>query len=311
VILCVNANAAIDKTVVVSPFGLNAIHRPRQVLTLAGGKGANVARGLRGLGETPVVAGWVGGYSGQFITAGLRSEGIATAFVEVDGESRTCLSILDPEHGTLTEIYEPGLPVPAEQLAAFVDLFRSVVGRYAAVTLSGTLPPGVPADFYSQLLQIARAANVPGLLDSSGAALAQGLRIGRPALIKPNAHEFAELTERAPASIDETARAAAELAESAGAIVVLSLGADGALAAAGGEIVHARPPQIPVVSAVGSGDCTLAGIAYGLVRGGSLADMLRHGVAAGAANALTLGAGVFELSDFERVRAQVVLQRIG
>src|SRR5215468_9856367 len=132
-ILCVNLNAAIDKTVVVNSFRLNAIHRPRRVLAVPGGKGANVARGLKCLGEAAVVAGWVGGFSGQFIEAGLRREGIETALVHLQGE-----------------------PVPEEKIAEFKRLFRSVVAQHAAVTLSGSLPPGVPADFYSELMEIAR-----------------------------------------------------------------------------------------------------------------------------------------------------------
>ena len=146
-ILCVNANAAIDKTVVIPGFHLNAIQRPERVLALAGGKGVNCARGLKHLGETPVVTGWAGGFNGQFIEAGLRAEGIATAFVPVAHESRTCLSILDPVDGTLTEIYEQGEPVPPEKVAELKAMFAAVVGQYTAVTFSGSLPPGVPASF--------------------------------------------------------------------------------------------------------------------------------------------------------------------
>ncbi|MCC6805752.1 MAG: hypothetical protein IT319_22915 [Anaerolineae bacterium] len=101
-ILCVNANAAVDKTAIVSPFRLNAIHRPQQVLALPGGKGGNVARALRTLGDDPMMIGWVGGFAGQFIEDALHREGIATNVVRTSSESRTCLSILDPETGTLT-----------------------------------------------------------------------------------------------------------------------------------------------------------------------------------------------------------------
>src|SRR3990172_2248846 len=125
-ILCVNPNAAIDKTVVVHSFRLNEIHRPQQVLAIPGGKGCNVARALKRLGETPVVAGWVGGFAGQFIEVGLRGEDIQTAFVYTDFESRTCLSILDPENNSLTEIYEKGDPLPAEKVEEFKDFFQAV-----------------------------------------------------------------------------------------------------------------------------------------------------------------------------------------
>jgi 1-phosphofructokinase family hexose kinase len=306
-ILCVNANAAIDKTVVVDSFRLNAIHRPRQVLARPGGKGANVARALLRLGEAPAVSGWVGGYNGRYIAAGLRAEGIATAFVETGRESRTCLSILDPEQGTLTEIYEAGEPVSETHVAAFKDLFRSIVGQYTAVTMSGSLPPGAPADLYGELLAIARAAGVPGLLDSSGAALRHGLEIGQPLLIKPNASEFAALAGRELSGMDEIAAAAAQLARRHATTVVVSLGGDGALAASANGIIHARPPKLPIASAVGSGDCMLAGIAFALVRGRTLAEALAYGVAAGTANALSIGAGTFAHEDFERVRAQVIV----
>jgi tagatose 6-phosphate kinase len=304
----VNANAAIDKTVVIGQFRLNAIHRPQQVMAVAGGKGANVARALHHLGETPVVTGWVGGHSGEFIAAGLHSEGIATAFVDTGSESRTCLSILDPDQGTLTEIYERGEPVPEQQIVAFRDLFRSIVGQYAAVTLSGTLPPGVPDNFYAELLTIARAANVPAILDSSGPALQHGLQLGRPLLIKPNLSEFAALVGHAMNSVREIAEAATSMAREFATIVVVSLGADGALAASEVGALLARPPKLQVVSAVGSGDCMLAGVTYALVRNWALAEALQYGVAAGTANTLTLGAGMFRLEDFERVRAQVEVE---
>ncbi len=134
------------------------------------------------------MTGWIGGFAGQFIEAGLHRETIQTDFVPLDFESRTCLSILDPENNTLTEIYEKGEPVPAEKVEAFMTHFRSIIGSYEAVTLSGSLPPGVPSDFYAQLIEIAHAARIPIFLDSSGEALKQGLN-RKPRLIKPNKKE--------------------------------------------------------------------------------------------------------------------------
>lgn len=307
-ILCVNANAAIDKTVVVGGFRLNEIHRPQSVIALPGGKGANVARGLKSLGESPVVTGWVGGFSGQFIKAGLRHEGIETAFVSLESESRTCLSILDPESGTLTEIYERGEPVPAEKIEELKGVFRSLVGPCEAVTLSGSLPPGVPIDFYAQLAEIAVAAHLPVFLDSSGEALRLGLEGGRPFLIKPNAGEFAELAGSSVGAAD-LAALAVEVSARWGTIVALSLGAEGVIVADGSEVIRVRPPQVTIKSAVGSGDCLLAGIAYGLTNGLPLEEAARYGVAAGTANALTVGAGMFSRDDFESVLARVTVAK--
>jgi 1-phosphofructokinase family hexose kinase len=308
-ILCVNPNAAIDKTVIVNSFRLNTIQRPERVMALPGGKGCNVARGLKRLGEEPVVTGWVGGYAGQFIADGLRAEGIAAEFVWTAFESRTCLSILDPIDHTLTELYEKGEAIPIEKTAEFKAYFAANVARFSAVTLSGSLPPGVPPDFYQQLIEVARAANIPVLLDSSGAALRQGLAAG-PYLIKPNEAEVAELSGRVLKTRSDFAEAARDLSTQYPTRVVISIGAEGAIAADRDHVWHVRPPQIAVMSAVGSGDCLLAGVAFGLTRGFAFETAVQYGVAAGSANALTVGAGQFTLDDFSAVLARVVVEQL-
>ena len=307
-ILCVNPNAAIDKTVVVSPFRLNEIHRPKQVLAIPGGKGCNVARALNRLGETPVVSGWVGGFAGQSIETGLRHEGIQTAFVYTDFESRTCLSILDPENNTLTEIYENGDFVPIEKVEEFKGLFRTIIGNYTAVTFSGSLPPGVPVDFYTQMLEIAHTAGVPAILDSSGEALRKGVA-AKPLLIKPNEKECADLAGKDLDKLADFADAATEVSTRYQTVIVVSLGAGGAIAANRQEVLHVRPPQLTIKSAVGSGDCMLAGITYGLTHSFSFANAIKYGVAAGTANALMVGAGVFSQDDFECVLSNVTVER--
>ncbi len=308
-ILCVNPNAAIDKTVVVPAFRLNEIQRPEQVLAFPGGKGCNVARALKLLGESPVVTGWIGGYAGQFIEDGLRAEGIQTDFVHTDFESRTCLSILDPQNNTLTELYEKGDPVPIEKVEEFKQRLAATVKRYAAVTFSGSLPPGVPLDFYRQMIEMTRAANVLAILDSGGEALRLGMQ-ARPALVKPNEKEFADLAGRQLSDANGFAQAAVEVAEHFHTMVVISLGAQGAIAAKRREVWQVRPPQWTIKSAVGSGDSTVAGITYGLTHGFAFEDAIMYGVAAGTANALTVGAGVFTPADFQRVLAEVSVTRL-
>jgi tagatose 6-phosphate kinase len=308
-ILCVNPNAAIDKTVVVPAFRLNEIQRPEQVLAIPGGKGCNVARALNLLGESPVVTGWIGGYAGQFIEDGLQAEGIQTDFVHTAFESRTCLSILDPQNNTLTELYEKGDPVPIEKVEEFKQRFAASVKRYAAVTFSGSLPPGVPLDFYRQMIAIAREADVPALLDGSGEALRLGIQ-AQPALVKPNEKEFADLAGKQLTDRADFARAAIEFAEQYQTLVVVSLGADGAIAANRHEVWHVCPPPLAIKSAVGSGDSTVAGITYGLTHGFAFEEAIKFGVAAGTANALTVGAGVFTSEDFQRVLAQVTIQKL-
>ncbi len=169
--------------------------------------------------------------------------------------------------------------------------------------MSGSLPTGVPADFYAQLIEIAHQAGVPVYLDSSREALAQGVA-ARPFLIKPNEHEFEGLTGM-PFDEANAAQAAQAAAARYGTMIALSLGADGAMLATGTQVVHAKPAPRTIQSAVGSGDSLLAGIIYGLTRGFVLDEALRYGVAAGTANALRLGAGIFTREDFDTVFQEV------
>jgi tagatose 6-phosphate kinase len=309
-ILCLNLNAAIDKTIVVSSFEINKIHRPESVIALAGGKGCNVARALKTLGETPVVSGWVGGFAGQFIETELHLENIQTDFIHTDFESRTCTSILDREKQTMTEIYEMGESVPLEKINELRDHILANIGKYKAVTLSGSLPPGVPYDFYADLIKISRKENVLTFLDSSGEALRKGAEAG-PFLIKPNETESKSLLGIGSGDTFDSPQAAAEISTRYGTNVLLSLGADGAVAAKAGQVFRVKSPSVDAKSAVGSGDCMLAGLTHGFLQGLSFEESVRCGVAAGTANTLTVGAGQFKIEVYERLHGQIQSNKIG
>jgi len=296
-ILCVNLNAAIDKTIVVDSFQLGDIHRPESVKSLAGGKGCNVARALQTFGEKPIVTGWVGGSAGRFIENELEKEGIATDFVYTDFESRTCTSILDSSNQAMTEIYEKGDPVPSEKVSEMLVRFREILGGITAVSLSGSIPPGVPLDIYAQLINIAHEANVPTFLDSSKDALLHGVA-AKPFLIKPNETEVAILAQQEVKELTDFKAAASDISVGYETIVILSLGKDGALAAQNGKVVQIRNPRVDAKSAVGSGDSMLAGLVHGFAQGFDLQEAVRYGVAAGTANTLTIGAGIFQKQDF-------------
>jgi tagatose 6-phosphate kinase len=309
-ILCLNLNAAIDKTIVVDSFALDKIHRSEKVVALAGGKGCNVARALSKMGKMPVVSGWVGGFAGKFIEDELNKEGIATDFVETGFESRTCTSILDQENQTMTEIYEKGEAVPEEKIEAFVARFTEIVGNYRAITLSGSLPPGVPSNIYARLIQIACAAGIPTYLDSSKKALRDGIA-AQPFLVKPNEEEISALLDEKPgSSVHQLATATQTIASRYTTTVVLSLGERGALVSDGERVIQAQPPKVDAISAVGSGDSMLAGFVAAFSEGMDLEEAIKSGVAAGTANTLTLGAGQFSVDDFERIREQIVIKSL-
>ena len=304
-ILCVNPNAAIDKTLVVENFHLNAIHRPILELALPGGKGCNVARAAKTLGQQPVVTGWVGGYHGQFIEEGLHAEGIQTAMIHTQVESRDCTSILDSSTGSMTEIYERGRPVTPAELQAFYANFKEWLAKVNTVTLSGSLPPGVPADFYARLIVMAREAGVTSLLDSSGEPLRLGLESGRPDVLKCNRAELSGIVGHPLDKLDDIRRVLRDFSTRLGSKMVITLGESGALATDGARTWLAQAPHIQVVSAVGSGDAFLAGLACGLVENKPFKEALRLAIAAGSANALQIGAGRLLAADVQTLSGQV------
>ena len=308
-ILCLNLNAAIDKTIVVDTFALDKIHRSDKVVALAGGKGCNVARALKKMGKTPVVSGWVGGFAGQFIEQELNEEGIATDFIETGLESRTCTSILDQENQTMTEIYENGEMVSEEKVEEFVAHFTEIVGNYRAITFSGSLPPGAPCDIYARLIKIAHEVNIPTYLDSSKDALRDGIA-AKPFLVKPNETEISALMDKATSSVQELATAIKAVSLKYTTTIALSLGKRGALITDGQRVLQAQPPKVEAISAVGSGDSMVAGLVAGFSEELSLEEAIKYGVAAGTANTLTLGAGQFSVGDFEGIRKEIVLERL-
>ncbi len=208
----------------------------------------------------------------------------------------------------MTEIYEKGDPVPPDKVAEMLVRFEEIVARYTAVTLSGSLPPGVPQDFYAQLIKIARDADVPTFLDSSKEALLQGVA-AKPFLIKPNETEVAILAERRLETTADFAAAATVISMRYETIVVISLGKDGAIAAQGQEVVHVQNPQVNAKSAVGSGDSMLAGLTYGFTSGMSMVEAVKRGVAAGTANTLVIGAGQFTMRDFDDIYSKLACQK--
>ena len=306
-ILCMNANAAIDKTVIIPDFQLGGIHRPETVLALAGGKGCNVARAIQCLSGHARVTGWVGGFSGRFIESELEAEGIEHDFIHVQAESRTCLSVIDSLNATFTEIYEPGNQLTEEDVLAMEQKFSALLPLARIVTISGSLPRGVPTDFYSRLIHQASAKRIPVLVDVSGNALASVLDSASIHLLKLNIKEFRDWTGQELPDLESTRKLIAELSIRYDLIMVVTLGADGALAAENGSTWLAQPPRSAILSAVGSGDSSMAAWALGILNHNPITECLKSGVAAGSANALELGAGRFQIQAYRDLFEKITL----
>ena len=185
--------------------------------------GLNVAKAVQALGELVLATGIIGGHAGSWIRENLELKGVPCDFEPASGESRTCINIVEPS-GRQTEFLEPGLVVTPEIAKGFMRRFKGLVASARAVTISGSLPQGLPEDFYARLIGVCKKAGKPVILDTSGRLLQAGVA-AKPDMIKPNLEELGQLLGRdAGQTPDEVAADARRLHDSGIAMVVVSMG---------------------------------------------------------------------------------------
>lgn len=308
-ILVACLNPALDITHEVAAVDWTGINRPAAVHDRPGGKGLNVARTLLALGAQAQVLGLAGGATGADVTSALAGLGVPATFTPVGGETRRTFAVVDTRHGRTALFNEPGPAVTQAEYAAFFALYESALAGSAAVVLSGSLPRGLPAGAYAELVTAAAAAGVPAVLDTHGDALVAGAAAG-PAIVKPNLAELEVLAGRSLTAGDgpdpvAVPAAAAELRSSGAGAVVVSLGPDGLLAVTPEGTWRAAPPGPVDGNPTGAGDAVTAGLVHGLVQGRPWPERLRHAVALGTAAVAAPVAGEFSPGDYARVLAEV------
>jgi 1-phosphofructokinase/tagatose 6-phosphate kinase len=296
VIVTVTVNAALDRTLTVPAFQIGHRHRSSDVLTLAGGKGLNVARALKLL-DVPVVAtGLAGGRTGTRIVEELTGEAILNDFVRIAAESRTSTAVVDPTSGTYTEINEWGPEVTAVELETLSEKLQYLSRGADFVVLAGSLPRKVPTTFYADAIRDLTRRDVRVVLDTEGDALRVGAEAA-PFLVSPNQAEAEQLVGQELEDDDDFLMALEAIAELGPRNVVITL-ENGcfALLRFGRRTrrVRAFAPFVEPVSVVGSGDVLLAQFLAAVVDDVPLDTAVRMAVAAGAAAVRAVGAGRFD-----------------
>ena len=311
-IVTVTLNAAVDRTLTVPNVQLGHRHRASQGMTLAGGKGINVARALKRL-DVPVIAtGLAGGRTGTRIVEELTAEAILNDFVRIADESRTSTAVVDPTTGTYTEINEWGPHVSEDELAMLVQKLRYLSRGTDAVVFTGSLPRGVDDGFYGEVIRELNRRGVQTVLDSEGMPLRLGAE-AEPFLVTPNVVEAEGLVGQEFTEEEDFAMALDAIAEM-GPRNVLITRDDGCVALLREERsvrrFHAQAPRLEPISAVGTGDVLLAGFLASRLDGRSPEEALRTAVAAGAAATLEVGAGRFDPRDLGRLIGGVRVEEL-
>jgi 1-phosphofructokinase/tagatose 6-phosphate kinase len=309
VIVTVTVNAALDRTLTVPVFQIGFRHRSSEVLTLAGGKGINVARALKRMDMPVVATGLSGGRTGTRIVEELTAEAILNDFVRIAAESRTSTAVVDPTSGTYTEINDWGPEVTRAELETLAEKLQYLARGADFVVLAGSLPRKVPTTFYADTIRDLARRDVRVVLDSEGEPLRVGVEAG-PFLVSPNQREAEQLVGQELEDDDDFLMALDAIAEMGARNVLITLETGCfALLRFGRKTrrVRALAPYVEPVSRVGSGDVLLAQFLAAVVDERQPDETLRLAVAAGAAAVREVGAGRFDPQAASAIAANVEL----
>ncbi len=276
----------------------------------AGGKGVNVSRVVHELGGRSCAFGLTGGMTGRMLTHWLDRAGIRQRFTEITNETRINTTITDLSDRTQTHLRAPGPKVTGAELKRLCAQMHSLKEKPSFWVLAGSLPPGVPSDFYRRQIVRLKKAGVRCVLDSDDQALVRGVQAA-PFMIKPNEHEFKRLTGKACGSDSQIVAAARALIKKGITLVLVTLGARGAVAVTAQEAFRVKAPPVKPLSRVGAGDSTIAGCLLALEKGATIQKAVCYGVAAGTAAVLTEGTTLCSRREVERLFPLVHAVSIG
>ncbi|HEM3122341.1 TPA: tagatose-6-phosphate kinase [Streptococcus suis] len=309
-ILTITLNPSVDIAYQLDTFHLDTVNRVEKVQKTAGGKGLNVTRVLKQIGEDVVATGFIGGEIGSYVKKQLTRNDIKNSFVEIGSETRNCIAVL--HDGKQTEILEQGPTIQEHEALNFIEHLEIILNNVDVVVISGSLPKGLASNYYVEIVELCKKCGVTVVLDCSGEALKKVLESQqKPTVIKPNTEELSQLIGKEVTDDIQELKSvlSGQLFQGIDWIVV-SLGAQGAFAKHNDKFYRVRIPKIKVVNPVGSGDSTVAGIAAGLVHALPDAELLKNANVLGMLNAQEEQTGYVNLVHSESLYSQIEVEEV-
>ena len=309
-VICVALNPALDQTIEVSDLRIGEVNRAVRAQVDAGGKGINVASCLADFNVAVSVTGLLGRENAALFESLFADKHIANHCLYLSGLTRINTKVVDPAKGETTDINMPGPQLSDDEIKQQIRKLITVLDDHSLtmrwVVLSGSLPPGWPADTYTQLTTEVKARGGKVLLDASGVAFAEGLK-GGPQVIKPNRDELSEFVGKPLTTVKETAQAARDLLTQHAALelVAVSMGGDGAVFVTRQEALHAHPMKVELISSVGAGDAMVSGVVAALLEALPLAESAQLATAFSAAKLTRLGPHLPEQEEVRTLAKQV------
>ena len=308
-IATVTLNPSLDITITVHGLILDDTNRWSNSRIYAGGKGIAVSRAIHEMGERTVAHGFIGGSPGRNVEILLDEEGVPFALTPVEHETRTNFIITDSKTMQHTRIDAPGPRISQREFDRFRSKLRQIDPKPALIVVGGSVPPGVAANIYYDMIKEASDFDVKCILDSDGQWLEEGIK-AKPYLVKPNVREAEGLLKRELGDEESIIEAACEIVDRGVKIAVISMGKEGIIAATKEKIVKALPPGVKVKSTVGAGDSAVAGLSLKLAYRESLIEACRLAAAMGTAAVLTPGTELCHRADVERILPLVQISEV-
>ena len=303
-IYTVTINPSIDYIVQLPELHLGLVNRMAYDNKLPGGKGINVSRILRELGHDSVAWGFMGGFTGRFITDALEKDGLKTDFTPVTADTRINVKIKAEEE---TEINGKGPAVTPTEIATFKEKFAHLTAD-DVVIFAGSLVPNLDDDFYFELIKIIQEKGAQFVIDTTGESLRKALQ-EKPLVVKPNNHELAELFGVEFSGIDDIIKYAQKLREMGAQYVMISMAGDGGLLVTADGVYRSLAPQGTVVNSVGAGDSMLAGFTGTYADTHDPVEAFRYGLASGSATAFS--EDLATRAKIDEILPQIKITKIG
>lgn len=303
-IYTVTINPSIDYIVQLPELHLGLVNRMAYDNKLPGGKGINVSRILRELGHDSVAWGFMGGFTGRFITDALEKDGLKTDFTPVAADTRINVKIKAEEE---TEINGKGPAVTPAEIAAFKEKFAHLTAD-DVVIFAGSLVPNLDDDFYFELIKIIQEKGAQFVIDTTGESLRKALQ-EKPLVVKPNNHELAELFGVEFSGINDIIKYAQKLREMGAQYVMISMAGDGGLLVTADGVYRSLAPQGTVVNSVGAGDSMLAGFTGTYADTHDPVEAFRYGLASGSATAFS--EDLATRAKIDEILPQIKITKIG
>lgn len=303
-IVTLTLNPAIDKSTTAKAIVPDKKLRCTAPKFEPGGGGVNVSRALNRLRVPSTAIYLVGGYSGKFYTQLLHEEGVHTLEVPIAAHTRENLIVVDESSNLQYRFGMPGPEIQPAEWTACLNALRQCAG-VAYIVVSGSVPSGIPDNFFSDLASVAKELNARLIVDTSGEPLRRAVEQG-VYLLKPNLGELSMLKGVEELQQHDVVAAAKDIINNGGCeIMVVSMGASGAMLITKDEVLSSPSPTVRKRSTVGAGDSMVAGMVKALAENKPLLEVLQYGIATGTATTINPGTELCWKEDVERLYAQL------